>query len=107
MKFRTHTAGPINSQMTSMQGTIQATLLELTSVFGRPFANDPATTGKSNYRWQIMWDDETVATIYDWHQPEFGPNDTIAWHIGGYTSKVRDMVHEEFRQGHVALRKAA
>jgi hypothetical protein len=104
MKFRTHIDGPVDCTGTGLQSTIQATLLELTAVFGRPRAGADG----SFFEWHIRFEDGTVCTIYDWRrleQPE--PREVMAWHIGARRYIDAAYVHEAFRNELRDLREAA
>lgn len=102
MNFRTHNDGPVNDSGTSLQGYVQATLLELTRVFGKPQGtSDHVTT-----EWLIRFEDGTIATIYDWDRAEPpAPTEVIDWHIGGMTRRATILVHGVFRSNY--QRKAA
>lgn len=103
MNFRTHLNGPVNTNCTSMQGTIQSTLLQLTKAFGAPRAG----VDGGFYEWDILFDDGQVATIYDWSrkvQPE--PTELMSWHIGGLDQRASVTVHEAYRHAHLARKWA-
>lgn len=96
--FRTHVAGPIDIQGTSMQGSIQATMKELTRAFGNPQAS---AHSRSTTCWDILFEDGTVATIYDWGKDEWSgaprPDSVVFWHIGGKDRRAVYLVHQQFR----------
>jgi hypothetical protein len=105
MNFRTHVEGPINTNFASMQGHIQATLCELVRVFGKPRAD--LSTPSTFYYWQIKFEDDSIATIYDWREEKQpAPTEVISWHIGGFNSAAAIKVHEAFREA-LQLRRAA
>lgn len=110
MKFRTHTDGPVSTHMTSMQGTIQASLLQLTYAFGKPRVSSAAASPAADgfYEWNIQFEDGSVATIYDWNRkvaPE--PNEVIGWNIGGHDRRIAERVHDTYRHAHLGLKVAA
>lgn len=81
-----------NIQGTSYKGIIRAYYHELVEVFGEP---DHGPNGrdldKVTCEWDLEFEDGTVATIYDWKEPEtpFGLYD---WHIGGKSFDAVDRV---------------
>jgi len=79
---------------TSFKGDFMAYYDELVKVFGQPdhgpnnFEHDKVTC-----EWDLMFEDGTVATIYDWKESET-PMGNYLWHIGGKTSEAVDRVLE-------------
>lgn len=67
----------------SLQGYITTTHADLVAAFGSPtFEGD---MDKVTCEWVLVFDDGTVATIYDWKQYEMGtPYGRYDWHIGGH-----------------------
>lgn len=69
---------------TWLQGHIIATRRELEATFGAPAyegEGDKVTT-----EWDVLFDDGTVAAIYDWKRYELGApamDERITWNIGG------------------------
>lgn len=82
MKFTVdHTAG----SGTSLMGYVDTTLETLINVFGEPQRWDDENE-KVTAEWTIIFEDGTVATIYDWKRYELGTpgmNEMYDWHIGG------------------------
>lgn len=69
-----------------MQGHIIATRREIESVFGKPNYETDDTSDKVTTEWEILFDDETVATVYDWKRYELGAptmDERTTWNIGG------------------------
>lgn len=67
------------------QGFVETTYARLLEVFGEPQAQWPDTE-KTSTEWHIVFDDGTVAAIYDyWYdiQPMLMTG-LYNWHIGGY-----------------------
>lgn len=79
---------------TSFQGDVAAYYHELVEVFGEPdhgpndFGSDKITC-----EWDLEFEDGTVATIYDWKEPET-PMGRYLWHIGGKSSESVERVLE-------------
>ena len=87
MKRTEQTAG------TFLQGHIETTRAELTRVFGEPTHYEEGD--KVTLEWGILFEDGTIATIYDWKRYELGtPTDpeVLQWHIGGLTARAVDLV---------------
>lgn len=87
MKRTEETAG------TSLQGYIETTRAELTRVFGKPI--EYGEGGKVTIEWGILFDDGTIATIYDWKRYELGsPTDpeVMQFNIGGFSVRAAELV---------------
>jgi hypothetical protein len=81
MKFITKNV-PVNG--TWLQGYMEATRREIESAFGKP--NYESEGDKVTTEWNILFEDGTVATIYDWKRYEMGApemDERITWNIGG------------------------
>ena len=71
---------------TSLRGHVTATRAEIEAVFGAPtYTNegDKVTT-----EWVILFENNVVATVYDWKvyvAPEM--NEIFRWNIGGHNEK--------------------
>lgn len=76
---------------THLQGYVgPCTRAYLTEIFGEP---DTADFDKVNCEWRIIFDDGTVATIYDWKRYSDMPMDLpYTWHVGGHTDAAVDKV---------------
>lgn len=102
MNFQTHHQTSINISGTSLSDYIKATFDELVQAFGEPFEGNY----KTDWEWEIEFDDGTVATIYNWKD---GPNycgshgkksfEITEWHIGSRTmdaaTRVHDIINEQ------------
>jgi len=78
---------------TSLQGYVTTTRSMIESAFGEP--EELGEGDKVTTEWAILFDDGTVATIYDWKRYEMGApetNEVIEWHIGGKEKRAVDMV---------------
>lgn len=80
-------------QGTSLQDYVFATYDELVGAFGEPNYGPNIQTGSSTCEWCLKFEDETVATIYDWKQRRT-PYDRYEWHVGGRSRKALDHVIE-------------
>jgi hypothetical protein len=68
---------------TSLKGYITATYEELVAVFGQPtHGPDDREGDKVTCEWQLLFEDGTYATIYDW-KTDYTPMGAYEWHIGG------------------------
>lgn len=94
---------------TSLVGDITTTYDKLVSVFGEPtFGMADSIDGKVSAEWVIIFDDGTVASIYDYkyhssaeckeYDPECDcttpPLHPYDWHIGGKDTKAVTLVKE-------------
>jgi hypothetical protein len=78
---------------TSLQGEISTTKAQLIATFGAPnweTTFDPIfhTGEKVTTEWAFVFEDGTLATIYDWKRYEQGSpdlNEVYSWHIGGFS----------------------
>lgn len=90
---------------TSLRGTIQATLGQLTQVFGQPGLGEPGDRVLA--RWAIKTDDGQLVTIYCWRFAELPAADTVvSWNIGGRNDGARNLAHALFR-AQLGLKAAA
>jgi len=107
MKFSTHNDGPVETNMSSLQGYLQSTRARLTAVFGEPeLVGDKED--KVQLEWSIKFEDGTVATLYDWKTHREMPIDELySWHIGGYASPIVGRVHDAYRESSGLMARAA
>jgi hypothetical protein len=61
-------------------GHVTTTYDDLVKAFGEP--DSGTTDGKTTANWIIKFSCGTVATIYDWKEPET-PKAAYNWHVGG------------------------
>ena len=71
-------------------GNITTTYAELTEVFGPD--EGPSGDEKTQAEWTILFEDGTVATIYDWKEYGTPVEEVTDWHIGGRSSRAVDLV---------------
>lgn len=82
----------------SLRGYISTTHAALVETFGAPSFEGEGD--KVTCEWVIVFDDGTVATIYDWKQYELGtPYHTYDWHIGGFDVDAVERVHAAMKKG--------
>ena len=88
MNFVTHRDENIDIDGTHRQGYIMADYKDLLELFGRPGAGDGY---KVDWEWNILFEDGTVATIYNWKSgPNYGfhnvgPGHIKEWNVGGFS----------------------
>ena len=80
---------------TSLMGYINATYDELVNAFGEPQFGPNESGRKTTCEWCLKFNDDTIATIYDW-KTEFTPQEEYEWHIGGHTENAVSVVKEVF-----------
>lgn len=81
MKFTTDN---VSIDGTWLQGSIVATRRELEAAFGAPSFEGEGD--KTTTEWDILFDDGTISTIYDWKRYELGApamDERITWNVGG------------------------
>jgi hypothetical protein len=96
MKYRTTNGDEAN--MTSLQGEVYAEYATLKKLFGNPTDGDGY---KVDAEWCIVFQDGTVATIYNWKNGKnycgaSGVSKTRIreWHIGGFNKNAVARVEE-------------
>jgi len=72
---------------TGLVGHVTTTYDDLVKAFGRPDRD----ADKCTAQWIIEFSDGTVATIYDWKEPET-PMKAYAWHVGGKDHRAVQLV---------------
>lgn len=74
---------------THLVGHLTTTYRDLVATFGQPthFAIDDKTTAE----WGLIFEDGTVATIYDYYT-EATPLGTYEWHVGGRDRHALELV---------------
>jgi hypothetical protein len=95
MKF---TKDPDATTGTSLQGYVQTTLHELINTFGEPDYYDEGD--KVTAEWCLVFEDGTVASIYDWKRYELGTPELYElydWHIGGTSPTAVSTVEYQIR----------
>ena len=100
MKYTVTTDTSVANE-TSLRGYVKSNLETLIKKLGDPI-RDRSGDGKVSCEWIIQFDDETVATIYDWKMEET-PTTSYCWHIGGKGINVVEKV--EFALGLPTIRQ--
>lgn len=81
MKF---TKDPSVTNGTSLQGYTETTMRTLIDVFGQPEYYGEGD--KVTVEWCLLFEDGTIATIYDWKRYELGTpelDELMHWNVGG------------------------
>ena len=82
----------IDPSGTSFHGvTIQSTAKKVEAVMG----SSVYSCCKTNFNWYGMTNDGQIFTVYDWKMGKVGKNQTIAFHIGGFTKESEEKAKEE------------
>ena len=79
---------------TWLQGHIKTTRRALVEAFGEPVKYEG---GKTTIEWGIVFEDGTLATIYDWKRyglGEPGEDEEMTYNIGGISPRAADKVRE-------------
>lgn len=79
---------------TSLMGYFNATYNEVVAKFGEPLEGEGY---KVTVEWVVVFEDDTVATIYDWksESPKDTPDEIYEWHIGGHKKKAEEYILAE------------
>jgi hypothetical protein len=82
---------------TSLMGYFTATYNEVVAKFGEPLEGDGY---KVSVEWIVVFEDDTVATIYDWktESPAYTPDEPYEWHIGGHKMKAAEYILAEMAE---------
>lgn len=97
MNFTTHNDNKIDVGGTFLQGYITAGYRDLLAKFGPHLSGDGY---KVDAEWNLLFDDGTVASIYNWKNgPSYLGNTARLgaideWNIGGSSSRAVEMVKE-------------
>ena len=76
---------------TSLQGYVTTTYDKLVELLGDPLPG--SSDGKTTCEWILEFEDNTIATIYDWKLSST-PKNLYDWQIGGASLKALDYVEE-------------
>ena len=79
---------------TCLRGTLKASFADIVKVFGEPHSLG-SFDEKTRVGWRIRFDDDTVATIYD-YKNETPIEKLTYWSIGGFSDKAIDKIQEAF-----------
>lgn len=85
----------VNANGTWLQGYMEATRREIEFAFGEPCFEGEGD--KTTTEWELLFEDGTVATIYDWKRYEMGApemDERTTWNIGGKTIAAVDRVKD-------------
>jgi hypothetical protein len=77
--------------MTGLRGYVEITFGELVEIFGKPDLGPNADLDKTTCEWRLKFEDDTVASIYDYKTP-FTPMGVHEWHIGGHDNRALEHV---------------
>lgn len=92
----------VNTNMTCFQGKITCSYMDLLEIFGLPTFDEPSADGKTDVEWHVKWDDDTVATIYNWKDYDGGitakSSVEYTWHIGGFNINAVEKVFNEMEE---------
>ena len=76
--------------------TIRTSINELTKLLGEPSMEDNSGEDKVNVEWEVITEDGTVGTIYDWKEYRRLDGDTVVeFHIGGHTKLDTTIIFRE------------
>jgi hypothetical protein len=88
----------VDASYTSLHGYVETTYATLEAAFGKP-AYGPRWVlprgmqpDKTSCGWWIRFQDDVVATIYDYHYPKRTAKGVCIWHIGGLGVECLDAV---------------
>lgn len=90
MNFLTHNDADVTTSGTHLQGYISTSYSKLRGLFGESQSWDGY---KTDWEWNIEFEDGTVATIYNWKNgPNYGAHEVTPdmikeWHVGGYSQE--------------------
>ena len=88
------------SSGTSLKGYVTTTLAKLIDTFGQPEYYGEGD--KVTVDFSILFDDGTVATIYDWKRYEMGTpalDEVFQYNIGGHSLQAVILVKQALGQG--------
>jgi phage terminase large subunit-like protein len=69
---------------------------ELTKLLGEPSMEDNSGEDKVNVEWEVITEDGTVGTIYDWKEyKRLEGDDVVEFHIGGHTKLDTTIIFRE------------
>lgn len=82
----------IDPSGTSFHGvTITSTPKKVESVMG----SSVYSCNKTNFNWYGMTNDGQIFTVYDWKMGEVSKNQTVEFHIGGFSKESEEKAKEE------------
>jgi hypothetical protein len=82
----------IDASGTSFHGTtITATPSQIRAVMGE----SKWSCSKTNFNWVGLTEDEQVFTVYDWKMGRVSKNQTVEFHIGGFSKESEEKAKKE------------
>ena len=79
--------------------TIKTSINQLIKVLGEPSIQDNTGEDKVNVEWEVITDDGTVGTIYDWKEyRRLDGDDLVEFHIGGHNKSDTLIIKNELKQ---------
>lgn len=80
---------------TALQGYLRAKYSDVERVFGKP-THLGSGDDKVQARWVLMFEDEEIATIYDYKE-DLNYKKVYMWHIGGHKPDVVKRINKIFK----------
>ena len=79
--------------------TIRTSINQLTNLLGEPSIEDNSGEDKVNVEWEVITEDGTVGTIYDWKEyRRLDGDDVVEFHIGGFNKSDTLIIKNELKQ---------
>ena len=100
MNYITHNNTEIDINESHLQGYITAKYRDLVALFGAPTTGDGH---KVDAEWNIQFEDETIATIYNWKNGRNYNRDSgdgldveyiTDWNIGGFNERAVELIKQ-------------
>jgi len=93
-----------SSQSTWYQGEVETTYAKLVEIFGKEHSDGDGY--KIQARWELEFEDGTIATIYDWKEGDsyngqgkgISKEQITNWHIGGTSPKSVNHIFDALNQ---------
>jgi hypothetical protein len=106
MEFKTGNDLDATGTGSSLQGYVTTTRSALIETFGMPTFMSDDEYDKVTTEWVIKFENQVIATIYDWKRYEEGApalNEVYEWHIGGYNELAVTQVQKVLANAPVSL----
>lgn len=98
MNYQTHNQNDlININGTHLKGCVVTDYDTLKRIFGAPITG-ASGDGKVRAEWDLKFEDDLIATIYDWKEYDKTLDQVRTWHIGGHHSEVVDRIRMIVRE---------
>jgi hypothetical protein len=79
--------------------TIITSINQLTNLLGEPSIEDNSGEYKVNVEWEVITEEGTVGTIYDWKEyRRLDRDDIVEFHIGGFNKSDTLIVKDKLKQ---------